>query len=78
MCPGRWLSTPIGEYLLTERLGTIRIIKDGQLQSDPWMTLDVAATGEGGLLGLGLDPRFTENRYVYAAYTYLSTGGKDI
>lgn len=66
---------PDGRIFITERTGSIRIVKSGQLQPEPWLTLDVAAVGEGGLLGLALDPRFAENRYVYVAYTYHSQTG---
>lgn len=34
------------------------------------MTLDVATGGESGLLGLALDPKFSENRFVYVASSY--------
>jgi glucose/arabinose dehydrogenase len=68
---------PDGRIFLTERPGRIRIIKDGQLQPDPWLTLDVAqAQGdEGGLLGLALDSHFADNHYVYVAYTYRTDAG---
>jgi glucose/arabinose dehydrogenase len=59
---------PDGRIFITERPGRIRIVKDGQLQAEPWMTLGVEV-GEGGLLGLALDPQFAQNRYVYVAYT---------
>jgi len=45
------------------------------MQEEPWMTLEVAAVGEGGLLGLALDPDFSNNHYVYAAYTYRDNSG---
>lgn len=61
---------PDGRIFLTERAGKILIIKDGKIQDEPWMNLDVAAIGEGGLLGLALDPEFSENHFVYVAYTY--------
>lgn len=66
---------PDGRIFLTERPGRIRIIEGGRLQPEPWLTLDVAAVGEGGLLGLALDPQFAENRYVYVAYTYRGQDG---
>ncbi len=50
-------------------------MKGGLLQDEPWMSLAVAAGGEGGLLGLALDPGFIENRYIYVAYTYARVGG---
>lgn len=59
-----------GRIFITERPGRIRIIEAGQLRAEPWMTLDVATVGESGLLGLALDPKFSENHFVYAAYSY--------
>lgn len=59
-----------GRLFISERAGRIRVIKNGQLLSEPWMTLDVAEVGEAGLLGLVLDPNFANTGYVYVAYTY--------
>jgi glucose/arabinose dehydrogenase len=61
---------PDGRIFLSERPGRIRVVDRGQLQPEPWMELEVAATGEAGLLGLALDPQFSRNGFVYAAYTY--------
>ncbi|MFN8471144.1 MAG: PQQ-dependent sugar dehydrogenase [Anaerolineae bacterium] len=60
---------PDGRMFVTERPGRIRIVKDGQLLPDPWITLDVLESGESGLLGIALDPQFAQNGYVYVAYT---------
>lgn len=60
---------PDGRIFLTERPGRIRIIQDGTLLPEPWMTLEVYRSGEAGLMGLALDPHFAENRFVYVAYT---------
>jgi aldose sugar dehydrogenase len=59
-----------GRIFITERPGRIRIVAAGQLRAEAWMTLDVATGGESGLLGLALDPKFSENRFVYVAYSY--------
>lgn len=59
-----------GRIFFTERPGRVRVIQDGRLLPEPWATLPVAAVGEGGLLGLALDPQFERNRYVYVYYTY--------
>lgn len=67
--------SPDGRIFVTERQGNIRIVENGTLLQEPWMTLEVAATGEGGLLGLALDPDFAQNGYVYTAYTYRGAGG---
>lgn len=61
---------PDGRFFVTERGGRVRVIKGGQLQSEPWITLPVTEFGESGLLGLALDPRFEENHFIYVAYTF--------
>lgn len=66
---------PDGRIFVTERPGRIRIVKDGKLQAEPWLTLDVAESGESGLLGLTLDPQFARNGFVYVAYTYRDDDG---
>ena len=66
---------PDGRIFISERPGRIRVIKDGKLDAEPWMTLDVNEAGEAGLLGLALDPQFAQNRYVYVAYTDNSPEG---
>jgi glucose/arabinose dehydrogenase len=68
---------PDGRIFLTERPGRIRVIKDGELQSEPWLKIAVYEGGESGLLGLALDPGFARGqRYVYTAYTYRDSDGK--
>lgn len=57
---------PDGRALITERPGRVRLLsRDGRLQASPVASVDVAAVGEGGLLGLAVDPRFEENGFVY-------------
>ena len=67
---------PDGRFFITERPGRIRVVEKGQLQSEPWLVLDVTEAGEAGLLGLALDPKFAENRHVYVAYTYRAANGR--
>ena len=68
--------TPDGRMLLTERPGRIRIIKEDRLEKEAWMTFDdVDDELACGLLGLAVDPHFSKNRFVYAAYTYRTAGG---
>jgi len=45
-----------GRTNITELPGRIRIIDGRKLRKDPWMILDVAAAGEGGLLGISSWP----------------------
>jgi glucose/arabinose dehydrogenase len=67
---------PDGRIFVTERPGRIRVIKNGALQKEPWMQIEVHESGESGLLGIAVDPAFELNRFLYAAYTYRDGGGK--
>ncbi len=64
------------EALVSERPGRIRLIVDGLLQPKPYLRLDVAHIGEGGLMGLAVDPRFPQEPYVYAMHT--ARKGRDV
>jgi len=67
---------PDGRIFITERPGRLRVVIQNQLRPEPVATLsDVAATGEGGLLGLALDPDFTHNHYLYLYYTTRTANG---
>jgi len=69
---------PDGRIFFTERIGNLRVIEEGELNPEPIKTIDVSR-GEGGLLGLALDPNFEENHYLYLHFTYsefLSTFNK--
>lgn len=61
-----------GDLYFTERSGSIRIIKDGKLNTQPLITLPVPfiSQGEGGLMGIALDPDFSQNNYLYVMHTY--------
>jgi glucose/arabinose dehydrogenase len=67
---------PDGRWFITERPGRIRVVENGQLLPDPWMTFDVweRERSEAGLLGIALDPQFAQNHFVYLAYTYQASG----
>jgi glucose/arabinose dehydrogenase len=61
---------PNGSALVTERPGRVRLIgRDSRLRRRPVARVAVSAIGEGGLLGLAIDPRFRRNRFVYLYYT---------
>ena len=66
---------PDGRIFLTERSGRIRTLRDGRLDPQPWMTIEVVEVAESGLMGLALDPGFATNGYVYVAYTYRTGDG---
>lgn len=68
---------PNGDMLVTERVGRLRIIRDGSLDPVPVPGVpEVALGGQGGLLSVALHPRFTENHMVYLSYTATGEGGK--
>ncbi len=61
---------PDRRALVTERPGRIRLLeRDGTLRRAPVARVAVQALGEGGLLGLALDPEFASNRFVYLYFT---------
>jgi glucose/arabinose dehydrogenase len=71
---------PDNRMFFTERPGRVRILQGGQLLPAPALTLtDVAAVGEGGLLGIAVHPEFASNRFVFLAYTArLAGGGREL
>jgi len=61
---------PGGDALVTERPGRVRLLEaDGGLRGEPVATVDVSALGEGGLMGLALDPDFASSDLVYLYFT---------
>lgn len=62
---------PGGTMIFTERSGTLSRLMDGKKMTIA--TIDeVQAVGEGGLMGLAVDPNFEQNNHVYACYNSLS------
>jgi glucose/arabinose dehydrogenase len=60
---------PDGRILVTERPGRLRIAeRDGRVSKPLEGVPQVLARGQGGLLHVALDPRFSENRFVYLSY----------
>lgn len=66
---------PDGRLFLTERPGRVRVMQQRRLLEEPWATLPVAAVGEGGLMGIALDPAFPAHPFVYLCYTYRKGDG---
>jgi glucose/arabinose dehydrogenase len=67
--PTSLATAPDGRIFVTEQTGRLRVIRDGMLLAQPFVTLSVNTLGERGLLGVALDPDFTNNGYVYLYYT---------
>ena len=61
---------PGGGMLITEKAGRLRLLDAEGLRTAPVAGLpEVSKLGQGGLLGLALDPGFEDNRRVYLAYS---------
>ncbi|GAA0086440.1 PQQ-dependent sugar dehydrogenase [Clostridium sp. CTA-7] len=57
----------------TERSGSIRIIENGKLYPQPLIKFSQPFTsqGEGGLMGIALDPNYSQNHYIYVMHSYI-------
>ncbi|HEY0356263.1 MAG TPA: PQQ-dependent sugar dehydrogenase [Flavisolibacter sp.] len=67
---------PDGRFLITQKSGTMRIATSAGELSEPITGLPpVNAAGQGGLLGLTLDPAFNSNRMVYWVFSENTTEG---
>jgi glucose/arabinose dehydrogenase len=60
---------PDGRLFVAEKAGDLRVIKNGVLQSAPFLTVPVDTGGERGLIGIAFDPNFQTNKFVYIQYT---------
>jgi len=72
--PWSLIFLPDGRALVSERPGRIRLISNGKLQAQPYVTVDSARIGEAGLMGLAMHPKFPAEPYIYAMYTYQKEG----
>lgn len=69
---------PGGGMLVTERPGRIRLVDAaGKLQDASVAEVDIAARGEGGLLGIALHPDFAANRSFFVYATVDADGGAE-
>ncbi len=62
---------PNGDMLVTERNGTLRVIRDGILSPQPIEGVpEVYARGQGGLFDVVPHPEFASNRLLYLTYAH--------
>jgi aldose sugar dehydrogenase len=67
---------PDGRILVTERLGRLRMVAPSGRVSEPLGGVPrVHASGQGGLLDVAVDPKFTENRLIYLSFAEAGEGG---
>ena len=59
---------PDGRIFVAEQNGNLRVIRNGQLLAQPFVTVQTDFFAERGLVGVTLDPDFENNGYVYVYY----------
>jgi glucose/arabinose dehydrogenase len=60
---------PDGRIFIAQQDGAVRVVKNGSLLTTPLIKLRVNVRGEGGLVGIALDPNFATSQYMYLYYT---------
>src|SRR3954452_248335 len=58
-----------GRLFVLQQDGEVRVIDNGVLRPEPFVTLDVDSSVERGLLGIAFDPGFESNHFVYLYHT---------
>ena len=64
---------PDGRIFVAQQGGALRVVKNGALLAQPFLTVSVNSSGERGLLGVAFDPNFATNNFVYVYYTTSSS-----
>ena len=67
--PTAMTAAPDGRFFICEQTGALRVVKNGQLATEPFVSLRVNSAGERGLIGVALDPNFSANHFLYVYYT---------
>lgn len=69
---------PDGRLFVTtddnDDLGTITVVKNGQVLNRSAIELDIVSDGEQGMIGMVLDPNFENNQFIYVMYTSYEGG----
>ena len=68
-----FLTTPPGDdrLFVVERYGRIRIIRDGQVRTEPFLDVSslISTQGEQGMMGLAFDPDYADNGRFLISYS---------
>src|SRR5688572_8097018 len=64
---------PDGRIFVAQQGGALRVVRNGTLLSQPFLSVSVNSSGERGLLGVAFDPDFASNNFVYVYYTTASS-----
>lgn len=67
--PTSMVTAPDGRVFVAEQAGAIRVIEDDVLLDEPFATLPVTNFNDRGLLGITVDPDFSDNGNLYVYYT---------
>jgi glucose/arabinose dehydrogenase len=68
---------PGGSMFFTERVGRINLRISGQVRTLAAPT-DAVAVGEGGMMGLAVDPAYGSNRRIYTCFLSNASGALDV
>lgn len=71
---------PDGGLLVTERLGALRVVRQGALDPAPVSGVPEVFTGTplAGLMDVAVHPEFSENRWVYLTYSKPTADGSTV
>ncbi len=58
-----------GAYLVTEREGALRVVRNGRVSPPVKGVPEVRASGQGGLLDVALDPEYAANKRIFLSYS---------
>lgn len=64
-----------GRIFVSEKRGSIRVVENGTLLTEPVGDIKAENIGDAGLRGLTLHPNFTQNHLFYVYYTYSNSTG---
>ncbi|NBC01088.1 MAG: PQQ-dependent sugar dehydrogenase [Bacteroidetes bacterium] len=67
-----WL--PDGAMLITERLGRLNLMRNGEITQVSGLP-EIEARGQGGLLDIAPHPAYADNGWIYFTYSALGDGG---
>jgi aldose sugar dehydrogenase len=66
------------QAVVTEQPGRLRLVVDGRLDPKPIEgTPDVLFQGQGGLLDVTIDPKISENGWIYLSYSHRLSGDQE-
>jgi glucose/arabinose dehydrogenase len=68
-----WAPDGSNTLFVTQKGGTIRVVRNGTLQSATFGSITVFTNSECGLIGIAVDPQYATNKFVYVFATVSSS-----